>query len=484
MSRPEGWSASPELTTPVDLGGLRFADRETERDYRSWRTEHVRAFTHFAMYAGAGAAVLAWFAVLFGALVDLRGLALVAIPLIAAVLAGAAVLTREDERLPLLMPAGALVNLFGGLVAVGMTLPIHSTPVVGACAAMSAYFGLTMFRLPPLLATAAVAPYLVFAAGTAVVWHAGGTIGTQDLVLGLFIPLTTLATGMLVNVAMEWITRQTYLDHLIIESQQDALFEERTSLARFLSPGIAETVHRTGFPGEVGCEIYSLTAVSIDLRGFTKYTQRHGAERMVEVLQDYYAAVIASAEEFGATVKDFAGDGALVLVGAPYPRADHTRAGLRLARDMLVRVREVTARWSTPDTPLGAGVGIASGECAVGAIGSLSQLEYAAVGTAVNLSHRLCDIAKDGQILMAAGTARALEESPGWRREIVTLSGVPESVEVTVEDTLAPDEMIPTDRPASLPGAHSGTHSGPAPIPAPIPAQPGPEREASVPLPE
>jgi class 3 adenylate cyclase len=147
---------------------------------------------------------------------------------------------------------------------------------------------------------------------------------------------------------------------------------------------------------------------------------------------------------------------------------------------MLVRVRVVTARWSTPDTPLGAGVGIASGECAVGAIGSLSQLEYAAVGTAVNLSHRLCDIANDGQILMAAGTARALEESPGWRREIVTLSGVPESVEVTVEDTLAPDEMIPTDRPASLPGAHSGTHSGPAPIPA----QPGPEREASVPLPE
>jgi hypothetical protein len=36
---------------------------------------------------------------------------------------------------------------------------------------------------------------------------------------------------------------------------------------------------------------------------------------------------------------------------------------------------------------------------------------------------------------MAAGTARALEESPGWRREIVTLSGVTESVEVTIEDT-------------------------------------------------
>jgi class 3 adenylate cyclase len=296
------------------------------------------------------------------------------------------------------------------------------------------------------MAIGIVAPYLLLAGGLAVAWHASGTIGDQDLALGVFLPLTTLVTGVLASLAIEWVTRRAYLDHLVIEAQQDALFEERTSLARFLSPDIAETVHR-GVGPEVRCEIYSLTAVSIDLRGFTKYTQRHGAERMVEVLRDYYAAVIASAEEFGATVKDFAGDGALVLVGAPYPRADHTRAGLRLARDLLLRVREVTADWSTPDTPLGAGIGIASGECAVGPIGSLAQLEYAAVGTAVNLSHRLCDIAKDGQILMAAGTARALEESPGWRREIVSLSGIPESVEVTIEDTLHPHEMIPTDRP-------------------------------------
>jgi class 3 adenylate cyclase len=471
MSRPEGWTPSPELATPATLGGLRFADPDVEHDYRAWRLEHVRAFTRFAMYAGAGAAALAWIAVIFGALVELRATALVLIPLIAIMLAGGAVWTRAHEHAHLLMPAAALPNLVGGFLAVTMTQPTHSTPVIGACAAMASYFGLTMFRLPPLLAVASVAPYMVFAAGLAIGWHAGGSIGNQDLVLGLFIPLTTLVTGMLVNLAMEWITRQTYLDHLIIESQQDALFQERTSLARFLSPGVAETVHRAAFGEDVRTEIYSLTAVSIDLRGFTRYTQRHGAERMVEVLKDYYAVVIASAEEYGATVKDFAGDGALVLVGAPFPRADHTRTGLRLARDMLLRVREITSRWDTPDTPLGAGVGIASGECAVGAIGSLDQLEYAAVGTAVNLSSRLCDIAKDGQILMAAGTARALEESPGWRREIVTLSGIPESVEVTIEDTLDPDAMVPADRPEGRG------------VPT-IPEQPGPDRDAPATLPD
>jgi hypothetical protein len=199
---PEGWSVSPELATPVDLGRLRFADADVERDYRAWRTTHVRAFTRFAMYAGAGAAVLAWFAVLFGALVELRGLALALIPLIVLVQVAAATWTRTDDRHHLLVPAAAGANLLGGVLAVAMTAPTHSTPVVGACAAMAAYFGLTLFRLPPVVAAVSVGPYVVLAAVLAVTWHADGTIDDQDLVLGLFIPLTTLVIGMLVNLAM------------------------------------------------------------------------------------------------------------------------------------------------------------------------------------------------------------------------------------------------------------------------------------------
>jgi class 3 adenylate cyclase len=470
MSRPEGWSVSPELATPATLGRLRFADPEVEQDYRAWRDQHMRAFAQFAMYAATGAAGCAWIAVAFGALGDLRLLALALISIQIGVQLRGASVARADPTARQLRFYCGLVNLTGGTLALFITLPLHDYAVTAACVTMAAYFGLTMFRLSPLVALAAVGPYTLGAAVVPIVWHATGDLDSGQLAIGIFLPVTALLTGMMVNLALEWVTRQTYVDHLTIESQQDALFEERTNLARFMSPEIAETVHRSGVPASTHCEIYSLTAVSIDLRGFTRFTQRHGAERMVEVLQDYYAAVIEAAEEYGATVKDFAGDGALVLVGAPFPRADHTRAGLRLARDMLIQVREVTARWQTDDTPLGAGIGIASGECAVGALGlPSSQLEYAAVGTAVNLSSRLCDIAKDGQILMAAGTARALEEAPGWRREIVTLSGVPESVEVTIEDTLHPHEMIPADRPATS---------------VPIPSQSRPDREAPVALPE
>src|SRR5215216_3808941 len=97
MSSPEGWSVSPELTAPVDLRGLRFTDPDIERDYRIWRAQHMRAFTHFAMYAATGAAGCAWIAVAFGALGDLRLLALALITLqIGVQLRGAAVVARTD----------------------------------------------------------------------------------------------------------------------------------------------------------------------------------------------------------------------------------------------------------------------------------------------------------------------------------------------------------------------------------------------------
>ena len=441
-------SGSESVYTPVPppttrLWGLRFNDPADEDAYLTWRTEHVRPFMRFSFYAAASSAVFAWFAVLFGALVDLRVLALVLIAFQVVLQVMGALSTYNENPRSVLIWA-TTVNCFGGFLAISMTWPLHDPAVTGAVVTMTAYAGLTMFRLRPALALASVSPYILGDVAATIRWNQQGLMPANEFAIGLFIPLTALFTGMIINLAIEWITRNSYLDHRVIACQQDELFEERTSIARFLSPEVVGAIHEHGLEATVRTQMLSLTAVSIDLRGFTHYTQIHGAVRMADVLRDYYEAVVEVARKYGATVKDFSGDGAMVLVGAPLQRADHTRIGLNLARAMLGEVREVTGRHSLPGTSLGAGIGIASGECAVGPIGSLTQLEYTAVGTAVNLSSRLCDVAEDGQILMGPGTAHSLEESPGWRRQQFVLSGIPEPVEVTIEDTLSGPHAIPT----------------------------------------
>ncbi|MCG8399748.1 hypothetical protein LWS67_24990, partial [Bacillus atrophaeus] len=59
--------------------------------------------------------------------------------------------------------------------------------------------------------------------------------------------------------------------------------------------------------------------------------------RVLQVLRQYYDAVGVVVAEYGATIKDFAGDGILILVGAPLPHAQHASHGLEMAR----RIRAV-----------------------------------------------------------------------------------------------------------------------------------------------
>lgn len=427
-------AVSGARTPLTERWGLRFADGRVEADYREWRVDYVAPFTRFALYAATSAAATAWIAVAAGGLVELRGLTLVLLPALVVGMVLGANAARDRRHASRLRWWAIAINLAGGFMAVLLTMPLERFFVTASCATIAAYFALTMFRLVPLDAALAACSYLIVLPVLAIWWFREGILDELEFVLALFVPITTLLTGMILNLTIERLTRMTYVDHSVIELQRRELFEEHSRMSRFLSPQLAAAIHDHGLEAVVRTEMHSLTAVCIDLRGFTRYTQLHGAEQMAVVLHDYYAVVDTTAAAHGATVKDFAGDGAMILVGAPVRVANHTRIGLNLARELLTAVRVVTDRHSHPQSPLGVGIGIASGECAVGPIGSTEHLEYTAVGTAVNLCSRLCNVAKDGQVLMGPGTARALEEDPSWRREVMDLQGIPEPVEVTIEE--------------------------------------------------
>jgi class 3 adenylate cyclase len=114
----------------------------------------------------------------------------------------------------------------------------------------------------------------------------------------------------------------------------------------------------------------------------------------------------------GGTIKDQAGDGVLVLVGAPIRYEDHARRALHLASLIRDAGLELSARWNQGGLHLGVGVGVASGFVTVGVIGEGSRLEYVAVGPAVNLAARLCSEAAHGDVRVDARTAALAAASP------------------------------------------------------------------------
>lgn len=181
-------------------------------------------------------------------------------------------------------------------------------------------------------------------------------------------------------------------------------------MSRFLAPQVAEMVRLRGLKSATEEKTLELSVVCCDLRGFTAFSEATSSRKVIQILREYYDAIGAAAGAYGGTIKDQAGDGVLILVGAPVAFSDHPQRAL----DMANRIREsgmaITARWSDADLRLGVGVGVASGYVTVGVIGAASRLEYTAVGPAVNLAARLCSEAAHGQVLVDPRTFSLLAQ--------------------------------------------------------------------------
>ena len=171
---------------------------------------------------------------------------------------------------------------------------------------------------------------------------------------------------------------------------------------RFLSPQVLDLVRRRGLRSAMQDDSFELSLVCCDLRGFTNYAREHSSDEVIAILRTYYDRVGEVVTEFEGTVKDYAGDGVLILVGAPLQFDDHARRAVALAES-------IVRRWQDGTQPLNVGVGVASGRVTVGVVGGAGRLEYAAVGSAVNLASRLCEEARPGEVLVAGETVAAID---------------------------------------------------------------------------
>ena len=221
-----------------------------------------------------------------------------------------------------------------------------------------------------------------------------------------------MASGIVLPNAIAPVTTAIGLLIFLVGGVQYHVIQGRRAqfMSRFLSPAVAEMVGRRGLKSATDEQTLELSVVCCDLRGFTAFTAATESKKVIAILREYYDAVGAAATECGGTIKDQAGDGVLILVGAPISYPDHAQRAFRLAQ----RIREtgmvITKRWSDKDLNLGVGIGVASGFVTVGVIGAASRLEYTAVGPAVNLASRLCSEAMHGEILVDKRSIELLGE--------------------------------------------------------------------------
>jgi len=193
-------------------------------------------------------------------------------------------------------------------------------------------------------------------------------------------------------------------------AQQLKQIERMNRLRRFLSPQVAELILSSEDERLLESHRRDVTVLFCDLRGFTAFSESAEPEEVMNILSEYYGGVGAIIHKYQGTIEHFAGDGLMAILNDPLPCPDPCVRAVRMAVEMRTAVSDLTAKWHKRGFELGFGVGIAHGYATLGRIGFEGRFDYAAIGAVTNLASRLCDEAKDSQILIDGKVCVAVEQ--------------------------------------------------------------------------
>ena len=330
--------------------------------------------------------------------------------------------------------AGKLVLV--GTSAIGL-LDVKTTPVLSAMPGVEVH--------AQLLEAALTNSLLVAPSYAIVVEMIGALIG--GVVLALLAPAASvlmlfasaaLAAGAFV--AASWIlfsryqmlfdatfpliaTLSVYMSMVLMGYFREQLDRRRirSAFAQYLSPTLVEQLANSPQRLVLGGEERVITVLFSDVRGFTTIaeTYKDNPHGLTTLMNRFLTPLTNAIMARNGTIDKYMGDAVMAFWNAPLDDPAHESDACHAALDMLERVdalnqeREREASTSgTRFVPIKIGIGINTGRCTVGNMGSDLRFQYTVMGDSVNLASRL-----EGQtkayglpILIGSRTAAAVAE--------------------------------------------------------------------------
>lgn len=180
----------------------------------------------------------------------------------------------------------------------------------------------------------------------------------------------------------------------------------RANLQRFHSPDVVEMLIRTGRQVELGIIERDVSIVFADIADSSGLAERLGPARTAQLLNNFYEAASQAVFAERGHVNNYMGDGVLSIFNATIELKDHPAAAVRSCQRLLRRLEEIAA--DNPQMAFRVRLGVNTGFCAVGNVGSQERIQYTALGDPVNAAERLCKIAPPNGVVIGEETYRRL----------------------------------------------------------------------------
>lgn len=201
-----------------------------------------------------------------------------------------------------------------------------------------------------------------------------------------------------------------FIENTILAKKIEAEIVLRDRFSRLVAPNVADLMMSGKLEVKKGGQlVQELTVFNSDIRGFTSMSEGTPAEVIVEMLNDYFELMVETLFKYEGTLDKFMGDGIMAFWGAPLAHRDDAIRSVQCAieqMDVLGRFNRQRITENKP--PLAVGIGLHSGPCVVGYVGSSKALSYTVIGDTANTSARLCSTALAGQVVVSEATLSRL----------------------------------------------------------------------------
>jgi adenylate cyclase len=191
----------------------------------------------------------------------------------------------------------------------------------------------------------------------------------------------------------------------------------RSAFGQYLSPALVEQLAQAPEKLVLGGEEREMTIMFSDVRGFTTISEsfKHDPQGLTKLMNRFLTPLTNAILARKGTIDKYMGDAIMAFWNAPLDDKEHQLNACEAALDMLERidglneVRQLEAKeGGHPYIPINVGVGLNTGTCVVGNMGSDLRFDYSVLGDSVNLASRLEGQSKEYGFPIIVGSKTAL----------------------------------------------------------------------------
>jgi len=191
----------------------------------------------------------------------------------------------------------------------------------------------------------------------------------------------------------------------------------RHAFSHYMAPALVERLADDPSKLKLGGETRDMTLLFSDVRGFTTISEGLDAEELTRFLNGLFTPLSNIVLEEQGTIDKFMGDALMAFWNAPLDDANHPNHACRAALRMMDEMKALNERWQQeaeskgrPFKQVKLGIGLNTGVCCVGNLGSDTRFDYSVIGDNVNVASRLEGQSKTYDLMTIVGeetTSRA-----------------------------------------------------------------------------